>query len=58
MREWQLRLADGKTVVWQGETGEDAARRYVDTNRDAAVVAVRSWPRHGVFVVDVRRVVG
>jgi hypothetical protein len=50
-QQWELKLADGKRVVWSGRDGEDAARRYVDCHRDAAVVATRSYPRHGVFVL-------
>lgn len=48
--QFQLLLADGKHVVAEGKDGEDASRRYVDRNRDAAVSAWRTWLRHGLFV--------
>jgi hypothetical protein len=35
-------------VTWEGESGEDAARRYVDMHRDAVVIAWRHV-RHGLF---------
>jgi len=41
---WELRLEDGRVVSWQGASGEEAARRYVDAHRDAVVVAVRRPP--------------
>jgi hypothetical protein len=51
--KWELKLADGKRVEWEGDDGEDAARRYVDVHRDAAVVATRRADEHvhGVFVL-------
>lgn len=45
---FDLKLADGQVVTWQGSTGEDAARRYVDAHRDAAVIAWRNADRHGL----------
>lgn len=48
-REWELRLTTGKRVVWSGTSGEDAARRYVDGHRAAAIIAYRVYPRHGIF---------
>jgi hypothetical protein len=38
---FQLKLADGSVVTWAGESGEDAARRFVDAHREATVVAWR-----------------
>lgn len=35
-------------VTWEGETGEDAALRYVDMHPDAVVIAWRHV-RHGLF---------
>lgn len=35
-------------VTWEGATGRDAARRYVDSHRDAVVIAWRHV-RHGLF---------
>jgi hypothetical protein len=48
-REFELKLADGKTAVWTGTSGVDASRRYVAAHPAATVVAWRTWPRHGVF---------
>lgn len=40
--QWfELKLATGKRARWKGADGIDAARRYVDVHRDAAVVAWR-----------------
>jgi hypothetical protein len=47
MKEYQLKLASGQVVTWQGKSGEDAARRYVDIHRDAAVIGWRV-PPHGL----------
>lgn len=46
---FELKLTTGKIVTWEGESGEDAAGRYVDMHRDAAVIAWRHV-RHGLFV--------
>lgn len=40
MRPFELKLAGGKVVVWEGESGEDAARSYV-MSHDATVIAWR-----------------
>lgn len=45
---YELKLADGRVVAWDGRDGEDAARRYVDCHREATVVAWR-YPRVGVW---------
>lgn len=38
----ELKLAGSRLAVhWSGESGEDAARRYVDAHRDAVVMAWR-----------------
>lgn len=50
-RRWELKLADGRVVEWDGVDGETAARRYVDTHRTATVVASRPADRHGLFVL-------
>lgn len=47
---YELKLATGKVVEWDGDDGEHAARRYVDVHRNAAVVAWRE-PRHGLHVL-------
>lgn len=49
-REYELLLAGGRIVTWTGATAEEAARRYVDAHRDAAVVATRPGPRHGLHI--------
>lgn len=59
-RTYELRLTDGRRVLWDGPDGEAAARRYVDAHPGArvAVLAWRSAPRHGFFPhVDPRRIV-
>lgn len=48
---YELKLADGTVVEWDGDDGEHAARRYVDVHRDAVVVASRPADRHGIFVL-------
>jgi hypothetical protein len=56
---WELKLANGKVVEWDGKDGEDASRRYVDCHRDDAVVAYREANRHGLSVLgDTRRIIG
>ena len=42
---FELKLADGSTVKWEGESGEHAARRYVDLHPGAVVFAWR-YPRY------------
>lgn len=46
---FQLMLNNRRRVVWEGESGEDAARRYVDCHREATVIAWRTWPRWGLY---------
>lgn len=58
-RHYELKLADGKVVQWDGHDGENAAHRYVDAHRDASVVAWREADRHGLSVLgDTRRIIG
>ena len=52
-QEFELKLADGKTVTWMGTDGEHAARRYVENHREAVVVAWR-YPRHGLKIGMIR----
>lgn len=52
MASFELKLAGGKVVTWEGESGEDAAHRYVDCHREATVVAWRTTPRKGLFVIE------
>lgn len=49
---FELKLADRRVVVWEGEDGIDAARRYVDCHRDATVIAFRKVNHHGLFVIE------
>jgi hypothetical protein len=49
MTQYELRLASGKTVVWDGKDGNDAAQRYVAAHPDQAVVAHREAERRGFF---------
>mgnify|MGYP001614536723 CR=1 FL=1 len=49
---FDLKLASGKRVEWDGADEEDAARRYVDCHREAVVVATRPHvDRYGIFVL-------
>ena len=45
MAVFDLKLASGKVVRWEGQSGEDAARRYVDTFRGETVIAWRVPPQ-------------
>jgi len=49
MNKWELKLDNGTVVTWTGETGEDAAHRYVDTFRKAVVIATRPAEQWGFF---------
>jgi hypothetical protein len=49
MERFELKLANGKVVEWEGSDGENASRRYVDCHREAAVVAWR-YPRYTILV--------
>lgn len=62
---WELKLADGKRAEWEGETGEEAAKRYVDAVRRVdedppVVVAYREarsekfgiWPWGGARIIQ------
>ena len=42
-KQYELKLANGKTVVWEGTDAENAAQRYVDCHREAAVIATRPY---------------
>ena len=60
MGRFELKLADGRVVEWEGTDGENACVRYSDANPDArSVVAWRDADRHGFFPgVDPRSIVG
>lgn len=47
---YELKLTDGRVVIWDGLTGIDAALRYVAAHPEATVTAWRETPRHGLFV--------
>ncbi len=49
---FELKLSNGKRATWEGESGEDAARRYVDCHRDAVVIAYRNANHHGLFAIE------
>lgn len=58
-KQYELKIEGKKEpVVWDGKNGEDAAKYYAETHPGVRVVAWRDYPRHGVFVVDTRHVVG
>jgi hypothetical protein len=55
---YELLLQGGKVVKWDGSDGKNAAERYVDCHREAAVVAWRE-PRYGFFPgVDPNQIIG
>lgn len=41
MAVYELKLADGRVVTWQGRDGVDAAIRYAGAHRGVSVVAWR-----------------
>ncbi len=43
---YELKRADGKVVTWNGDDGEDAARRYVDARRVALGGAEAAFDAH------------
>lgn len=47
-KTYELKLASGKVVKWEGKNGIDAAQRFVDCHRTEAVVATREV-QHGLF---------
>ena len=49
MTQYELRLASGKTVVWDGKDGKDAAQRYANAHPGAVITAWREAERHGFF---------
>lgn len=50
IKMYDLKLASGKIVQWNGEDGEDAARKYVAEHPGATVVATR-LPRYPLTVL-------
>ncbi|KKL19121.1 hypothetical protein LCGC14_2468680 [marine sediment metagenome] len=59
-REYELKLAKGKAVKWNGTDGVDAAKRYVDCHREATVTAWREANRTNIVVTGVnpRQIIG
>lgn len=51
-REFELKLATGKVVVWPGKNGVNAAHRYVDCHDGATVVAWRARTTNMVVSVN------
>lgn len=49
MTQYELRLADGSAVIWDGKSGKDAAQRYVQAHPETQVIAYREAERHGFF---------
>ena len=49
MTKFELKLDNDTIVSWSGVTAEDAAIRYVDTFRNAVVIATRSSEQWGIF---------
>ncbi len=49
-KEYELKLATGRVIIWEGRDGIDAAKRYIDCHREEAVIAWRDYPRYGIFL--------
>lgn len=49
IQQFELKLATGEVVTWEGTSPVAAARRYVAEHRSAVVVAWRYAERTGVF---------
>lgn len=49
MKTFELKLADGKWIVWNGKDGLDACWSYAHAHPGVAVVAWRDYPQHGLF---------
>lgn len=60
VKEYELKLATGKTVIWEGrDGGTAAAQNYADSHPGSAVIAWRDYPRHGFFPsVSARQIIG
>ncbi|HAM56195.1 MAG TPA: hypothetical protein DCQ64_12645 [Candidatus Rokubacteria bacterium] len=59
---WELKLASGKIIEWDGVTGEGAALSYVDCiasvhGRVETVVATRPSRRHPIRVWGGERII-
>ena len=49
IQPFELLLSNGKSVLWNGSDGPDAARRYVAAHPGAVVTAWRATDTHRVF---------
>ena len=60
MKEYELKLATGKTVIWESrDGGVAAAQSYANSHPGAVVLAWRDYPRHGFFPsVSSRQIIG
>lgn len=47
---YELKLADGRVVTWEGRDGIDACHRYADSHPGAIVIAWREADRHGIHI--------
>jgi hypothetical protein len=57
MKDYELKTSTG-VVIWQGTSGEDAARRWTLSHPGETVTAYRNYPRVGIFLVHPSQVVG
>jgi hypothetical protein len=48
-KPFEILLADGQVVTWNGRDGPDACRRYVNAHRGTIAIAWRE-PRHGLSI--------
>ena len=59
MKQFELKLSNGKVVIWDGKDGVDAAIRY-ETAHNTEYVYVTAWrdyPRNGMFLADCSKVI-
>jgi hypothetical protein len=54
MMQYELKLSSGKTAVWDGKNGTDAAQRYADAHPGESVTEWREAERRGFFPFSAR----
>jgi len=59
MKEYELKLKSGKVVIWNGINGFEAARNYTESHimNGDYVVAWRDYPRKGIFLANVLKII-
>ena len=56
MRQFELKLNNGKTIIWDGTNGIDAVNRYLLSHNET-IIAWRDYPRTGLFLVNVSNII-